>query len=232
MTQDSPPTTQKDPTPTGGSGGTAWIRLFIGVVFVVMVAGVTSYLLRDRTTTGVVGPAGLVVDYSDSFDRYSGGLDEGRAGDRWIVRRGGWSVAAGAAYVSRPVAGDNVAVVEVGPYVAVRAQVSGLGRCGIIADLDDGGSLSLVRVEKFGVWNLQRQKDGTLESLASVPGSKNNSLPVSIVVEPPIVTAEVGDKSVSVSVPGLEPRGAAGFLAADPDPEGCAFDELVISGDD
>lgn len=208
----------------------AWIPVLVGALFVVAAAGLTSYLLRDRTVHSANTPAGFTVAFTDSFNRPAGPIASARGAGRWVDLRGGWSIAAGAAYVSRSVMGDNIAVVEAGPYASVSAKVSGVGRCGLIADLVDAGDfLSLVRAEKFGVWNLQRQGNGDSKVLATVPGSKATAQQVSIAVEPPIVTATVGDAHVSVSIADLSIGRSAGLLASGTEPTACAFDDVIVS---
>jgi hypothetical protein len=166
----------------------------------------------------------------DPFNHKAGPIGTGKYSADWISVRGEWSVAAGAAFVSDPAPLRNIAAIDAGPQASVKAAVSGLGRCGLVANLvDESNYLSLVRIEKYGIWNLEQTVNGTSNLLATVVGSRGTALNASIAVQLPIVTATVGDQHVSVSVKDLIPGRSAGLFAADPDPSDCVFDDVVIS---
>lgn len=207
-----------------------WIRVVVAVVFVVAVIGLFSFLFRDHSKTGTTTATGFNLVAKDSFNRESGPIAYGKDVAAWKTISGSWSIAAGAAYVSEPAPLVNIAVIEAGANASVKAVVSGLGYCGLVANLvDEGEYLSLVRVEKYGVWNLERRRNGVPEVLAAVGGTSGTAATASILVDPPIVTASVGEKHVSVSVADLRSGRSAGLFAADPDPSNCAFDDVVIS---
>ncbi len=212
------------------SRGRDWIGLIAAVLFVVAVIGIFSYLYRDHSTSPTTAAPGFSVVTKDSFNRASGPIAYGKNVAAWKSLRGSWSVAAGAAYVSEPAPMVNIAVVEASANASVKAVVSGLGYCGLVANLvNEGEYLSLVRVEKYGVWNLERRVNGIPEVLAAVGGSSSTAITASILVDPPIVTASVGEQHVSVRVSDLSSGRSAGLFAADPDPSNCAFDDVVIS---
>jgi hypothetical protein len=207
-----------------------WLRLVIGVVFVVVVIGAFTFLFRDRSEGTSATSPGFSVVAKDSFGRKAGAIDAGKNSATWKSVRGGWSVAAGAAFVSEPAPLLNIAVVDAGPNASVKAVVSGLGHCGLIANLiDEKNFLALVRIEEYGIWNLEQRVDGIQKVLGTVTGSPNVALKASIAVEAPIVTATVGEQHISVSVSGLAPGRSAGLYAVDPNPSDCAFDDVVFS---
>jgi hypothetical protein len=212
------------------SRGRDWIGLVAAVVFVVVVIGVFSYLYRDHSTSPTTAAPGFNLVTKDSFNRASGPIAYGKNVAAWKSIRGSWSVAAGAAYVSEPAPLLNIAVVEASANASVKAVVSGLGYCGLVANLvNEREYLSLVRVEKYGLWNLERRVNGIPEVLAVVGGSSSTAMTASILVAPPIVTASVGEQHVSVSISDLGSGQSAGLFASDPDPSNCAFDDVVIS---
>jgi hypothetical protein len=210
--------------------GREWLRLVLGVVFVVVVISAFTFLFRDRSEGTTATSPGFSVVAKDSFGRKAGAIDAGKNTAKWKSVRGGWSVAAGAAFVSEPAPLLNIAAVEAGPNASVKAVVSGLGHCGLIANLiDEKNFLALVRIEEYGIWNLEQRVDGIQKVLGTVSGSPNVALKASIAVEAPIVTATVGEQHISVSVSDLVPGRSAGLFAADPNPSDCAFDDVVIS---
>jgi len=205
-----------------------WLRLVVAILFVVTVVGVFSYLFRDQPATAKLPGVSTVL--KDSFERKAGLIESGKGNQVWSPIRGVWSVAAGAAFVSEPAPFFNVAVVDSGLNASMKAAVSGRGFCGIVANyVDQKNFLSLVRVEQYGIWNLELHRNGTAELIATIGGTKNVMLRASIAVEAPIVTATVGDQHVSVSIPDLALGTSAGLYAADPNPSDCAFDDVVIS---
>jgi len=207
-----------------------WVRLVVGVVFVVVVIGAFTFLFRDRSEGTTATSPGFSVITKDSFGRKAGSIDSGKNTANWKSIRGGWSVAAGAAFVSEPAPLLNIAAVDAGPNASVKAAVSGLGHCGLVANLiDESNYLAIVRIEEYGIWNLEQRVNGLQKVLATVGGSKGVVLNASIAVQAPIVTATVGDKRVSVSIPELAPGTSAGLYAADPNPSECVFDDVVIS---
>jgi hypothetical protein len=207
-----------------------WLRLVLGVVFVVAVIGAFTFVFRDRSDGSTATSPGFSVVAKDSFGRNSGSLDSGKNTVNWKLVRGRWSIAAGAAYVSEPAPLRSIAAVDAGPNASVKAVVSGLGHCGLIANLiDENNFIALVRIEKYGVWNIERHLQGNSEVLATVGGSKSVSATASIAVQAPIVTATVGDKHTSVSISDLAPGRSAGLYVADPNQSECAFDDVVIS---
>ena len=207
-----------------------WVRLVVGVVFVVVVIGAFTFLFRDRSEGTKTTSPGFSVVAKDSFGRKAGSIDSGKNTANWKSVRGGWSVAAGAAFVSEPVPLLNIAAVDGGRNASVKAAVSGLGHCGLVANLvDEINYLAIVRIEEYGIWNLEQHVNGLQKVLATVGGSKGVVLNASIAVQVPIVTATVGDKHVSVSIPDLAPGTSAGLYAADPNPSDCAFDDVVIT---
>lgn len=207
-----------------------WLRLVIGVVFVVVVIGAFTFLFRDGSEGTTATSPGFSVIAKDAFGRKAGSIDAGKNTAKWESVRGGWSVAAGAAFVSEPAPLLNIAAVEAGPNASVKAAVSGLGHCGLVANLiDENNYLAIVRIEEYGIWNLEQRVNGLQKVLATVGGSPSVALNASIAVQAPIVTATVGDKHVSVSIADLAPGTSAGLYAADPNPSECAFDDVVIS---
>ena len=207
-----------------------WVRLVAGVVFVVVIIGAFTFLFRDRSQGTATAPPGSSVVAKDSFGRASGSLESGKKTTNWKSVRGGWRIAAGAAFVSEPAQFFNVAVVDAGLNASINASVSGRGYCGVVANyVDQNNYLSLVRVEPYGVWNLELHRNGTAQLMATIGGTKSVMLKASIAVEAPIVTATVGDQHVSVSISDLAPGRSAGLYAADPNPSECAFDDVVIS---
>jgi|GEM_PF-3368615 len=207
-----------------------WVRLVVGVVFVVVVIGTFTFLFRDRSEGTTATSPGFSVVAKDSFGRKAGSIESGKNTANWKSVRGGWSVAAGAAFVSEPALLLNIAAVDAGPNASVKAAVSGLGHCGLVANLvDQNNYLAIVRIEEYGIWNLEQRVNGLQKVLATVGGSKGVVLNASIAVQAPIVTATVGDKHVSVSIPDLAPGTSAGLYAADPNPSDCAFDDVVIT---
>jgi len=207
-----------------------WVRLVVGVVFVVVVIGAFTFLFRDRSEGTTATSPGFSVIAKDSFGRKTGSIDSGKNTANWKSIRGGWSVAAGAAFVSEPAPLLNIAAVDAGPNASLKAAVSGLGHCGLVANLiDENNYLAMVRIEEYGIWNLEQHVNGLQKVLATVGGSKGVVLNASIAIQAPIVTATVGDKHVSVSIPDLAPGTSAGLYAADPNPSDCAFDDVVIT---
>ncbi|HBU02684.1 MAG TPA: hypothetical protein DEB20_09190 [Acidimicrobiaceae bacterium] len=212
------------------SRGRDWIGLVAAVVFVVVVIGVFSYLYRDHSTSPTTAAPGFNLVTKDSFNRASGPIAYGKNVAAWKSIRGSWSVAAGAAYVSDPAPLVNVVVINAGPQASVKASVSGMGRCGLVANfIDENDYLSLVRIEKYGVWRIERHLNGTAEVVGTVGGSKGVSATASIAVQAPIVTATVGEQHVSVSISDLAPGNSAGLYVADPNQSECAFDDVVIT---
>ena len=207
-----------------------WVSLVLAVVFVIVVIGTFSYLFRDRSETLVTASPGFGVVAIDPFDQEAGPIGTGKDSADWVSLRGEWSVAAGAAFVSDPAPLRNIAAIDAGPQASVKAAISGLGRCGLVANLvDERNYLSLVRIEKYGIWNLEQTANGTTNRLAAVVGSQGTALNASIEVQLPIVTASVGDQHVSVRIQDLTPGRSAGLFAADPEPSDCVFDDVVIS---
>jgi hypothetical protein len=207
-----------------------WLRLVIGVVFVVVVIGAFTFLFRDRSEGTTATSPGFSVVAKDSFGRKAGSIDAGKNTAKWKSVRGGWSVAVGAAFVSEPAPLLNIAALDAGPNASVKAAVSGLGHCGLVANLiDENNYLAIVRIEEYGIWNLEQHVNGLQKVLATVGGSKGVVLNASIAVQAPIVTATVGEKHISVSVSDLVPGRSAGLFAADPNPSECVFDDVVIS---
>ena len=207
-----------------------WVSLVAAVVFVIVVIGTFSFLFRDRSETLVTASPGFGVAAKDSFNHKAGPIGTGKNSPDWISLRGVWSVAAGAAFVSDPAPFLNIAAIDVAPQASVKAAVSGLGHCGLVANLiDESNYLSLVRIEKYGIWNLEQTVNGTSNLLATVAGSPGTALSASLAVQLPIVTASVGDQHVSVRIEDLIPGRSAGLFAADPEPSDCVFDDVVIS---
>ena len=207
-----------------------WVRVVVAVVFVIAVVGLFSFLFRDRSMKTATVTPGFNMEIKDSFNRRSGSIEAGSKTPDWKAMRGSWSVAAGAAFVSGPAPFVNIVVVKANANASVKALVSGRGYCGVIANyVNESDYLTLVRIEKYGVWNLEHRVNGTPRVLATVGGSQAVALTASIILDPPIVTATIGDKHVSVSISDLAAGSSAGLYAADPNPSECAFDDVVIS---
>jgi len=207
-----------------------WVRLLGAVVFVLLVAGAFAYFMNEDSSQPSSPAAPPVVAF-DSFDHSSSEQSLGRLDGEheWTSVSGQWSIHGGVAHSAPSSSGASFTTVEVGTNASVSAVTTGRGSCGLVAVFTDlSNFVSLQREDKDGTWKIIVVSNGKAETMGSVAGILPNNNRVSLIVDPPVITAISGGDRSSVIVETLPTGTQAGLFTSGPSAQLCTFDDVAF----
>jgi hypothetical protein len=207
----------------------SWLRLLAFATFVVVVAGVYSFIMRDAYHPAPKPPERGV--FADKFDRPRNDTALGRAsgGERWTSVRGLWAVDAGKAVVSFPDRDVSLAVVGSVHFASISASLTGKARCGIVARyVDDRNYLSLERVPAYAVWNIVVVRDGVATVLGRIADPDFPVTGVTLETGARVVTATVGFSKATFVEPTTTATAKVGFIGHDLESAACTWDDMWV----
>ena len=206
-----------------------WLRLALGIVFIMTVIVSFSYVMSDRPVDATKDGA-FKLAFLDNFDRpaNSSGLNSAEV-DTWKVVTGNWSVQLSGAYLTQSDPKQSLALVKVdNTSMLVQAKISGNGRCGIVSGATDANSfVSLFRAPRYGIWLVNRVANGKETKLGTLPDSGSGTLVISLSVSEDLVRVAVGNSTASFVNRGMG-LGQMGGLIAAGDGAPCVWDDVVV----
>jgi len=206
-----------------------WLRLALGIVFVLTVIVSFSYVMSDRPVDPNDDGA-FKLAFVDDFDRpaKSSGLNSAKV-DNWKVVTGNWSVQISGAYLTQSDPKQSLALVKVDTTsMLVQAKISGNARCGIVSGATDANSfVSILRAPKFGVWVVNRVANGKATKLGTLPDPGSGTQTISLSVSKDLVRVAVGNSTASFVNRGMG-LGQMGGLFALGDAAPCVWDDVVV----
>jgi hypothetical protein len=140
----------------------------VGVVIGVSLSPDSDTVVADANTGGGVSNVGEVVSVSETFDAFdrpddTASLGAAPAGPAWIAPAGTWGVLAGQASLVGPLAGRNLAVLDVGQADAtlqVQVPVASDGAGLVFRYRDVTNYWAFVAVPVYGSWAVVKVVDG------------------------------------------------------------------------
>ena len=207
-----------------------WIRLFGAIVFVIVVAGIFAYLIGDRSTSQSRPKSDPVIAF-DTFNHSSANGSLGRINKnyQWASVSGQWAIDGGVAHSLATTSGSSFAVVEIGNDASVSASTTGRSSCGLVAVFSDlSNFVSLQRDDKEANWKIIVIRDAKPETIGSVGGIAADNNRISLLVDPPVVTAVSGGNHSSFVVENLPTGTQAGLFTTGPASTLCTFDDVTF----
>lgn len=211
----------------------SWVKLLVGAIFVLVVAGGFSYLMsEDPAERGETIPIGaFTLGATDDFNRPDsvGDLGTGPLGT-WTTEGGLWTLQIGVALASFPDPEFNAALVDATVRdVSVSANVGGQGVCGIaVRYADPRNYLALLRVNDFAVWNVVEVVDGVERIIGKVDDVPGANVTVTLEVGPDVVTARVGMGRFTAVASPAQGGTRVGFVARGGDMSSCVWDDVTV----
>lgn len=209
----------------------SWLRLALFALFVVVVSGVYAFVMRAAYQPDQKPAFGAL--FADNFDRPRNEASLGSAsGDRkWTAADGLWGIDAGKAVVTFPGKETSIAVVGDVPSASVSVTLTGKARCGLVARYVDASNyVALERVPAFAVWNVVVVRDGVATVLDKIPDDGGSPAQLRLEVGARVVTAGVGERSVTVTdtAAPVVSSAAVGLIGHDAAVTGCTWDDLWV----
>jgi hypothetical protein len=215
-----------DEQPQRSADDRSWLWLMIGILIVI--AGASAIVYQVGHGSLASKPTAFSTAFTDDFNRHnSARLGNSSGGATWVSAGGTWSVVRHVAVLSTTA--DKVGVVLGGlvQYGAVEARVSGRGRCGVVARyVAPDTYLMLERLSEFGVWNLTSVEKGHETVLGKVDDFPDDAVTVRIETGHRLVTAIVGDRSVTVAAPATSAVQAVGLIGRGTGLVACSWDNV------
>jgi len=215
-------------TATQNSKG--WLRLLGAIIFVLVVAGVFAYTLGDRPSTQVRPSTNPTIAF-DAFDHSSSSDSLGRINGKyqWASVAGQWEINGGVAHALASSSGSSFSTVEIGPNASVSASTTGRASCGLVSVFSDlSNFVSLQRDDKEGNWKIIVVRNSKAETVGFVGGIAADNNRISLLVDPPVITAFSGNNHSSVIVEELPTGTQAGIFTAGPAATLCTFDDVAF----
>ena len=232
-----PDTSTAEPTPTSGPDTgrrSDWVRLVLGIAFVLTVLVAFSYVMSERTPADADSGA-FEFAFADGFERPADprSLNGGDVDD-WSTLGGTWATELGVAYLADAHPKVSMAVVEIeSTSMSVTASVSGSNPCGVVAGTADADTyIALVRAPDYGVWNIKVVDDGEATTIGKLPDVGNGDIAnkgvaVTLSVGEEAVTATVGLRSANFVGHGIT-TGRFGGLIAEGAGSTCVWDDVRL----
>lgn len=208
----------------------SWLRLFGAIVFVFVVAGVFAYTIGDRPSTQVQQSTNPTIAF-DAFNHSSSNGSLGRIDGKheWVSVSGQWEINGGVAHSLASSSGSSFATVEIGIHASVSASTTGRAACGLVSVFSDlSNFVSLQRDDKDGNWKIIVIRNSKAETVGFVGGVAPDNNRISLLVDPPVVTAVSGNNHSSVIVEDLPAGTQSGIFTTGPGATFCTFDDVAF----
>ena len=207
-----------------------WTRVLAGAMFVIVISGFFAYLMRDTAKPAEPPASSTIADF-DSFDRSgSGGTLGETVGQRvWSTRAGAWDITNGVAHPVDAKAVSNFATVDIGANASISVSTTGQATCGVVSTFVDlSNFVALERNDQRGEWDILLVRDGETTVIGAVPGVSPNNNRVTLLINPPIVSAISGNNRISFAVENLPGGTQAGIYATGASASLCTFDDVSL----